>query len=326
MKTEIIERLLCLLDVRMHALALCEVSRGARLKLPGMEAVLVHYVLAGKGVLIGDDGMKVEFGPDSLIFLPPGCQHEIAETGDEPELIVWKDIATPIGDGMMKFAHGGDPVIVSACGTISADCEGLDLFGRLREPIVASLSGDPSVRSAFEIMIREFQEPRFGTKPLAEALMKQCLILSLRDQVERGEMVLLPLFGGGDPRLVHALLDLLEHPAREHTVEELAAASGMSRSLFSERFSETFDRPPMDLLKQIRLHRAANLLRSTSLPVQVIGFTVGYVSRSYFSRAFRTAYGRDPKTFREQARSQAGTRDSQSIRTRAGAEQEGETI
>jgi AraC-like DNA-binding protein len=307
MKTEIIERLLCLLDVRMHALALCEVSRGVRLKLPGMESVLVHYVLEGSGVIVSEEGVKVEFGPDALIFLPPGCGHEIAETGQEPELLVWKEIAEPIGDGMMKFADGADPVIVTACGTISADCEGLDLFARLREPVLEPLSGHPAVRAAFEIITRELQRPRFGTKPLIEALMKQCLILSLRNQVERGEMALLPFFGGGDPRLVHALLNLMEDPAREHTVDELAAASGMSRSLFSERFAEAFERPPMDLLKQIRLHRAANLLRSTGLPVQVVGMTVGYASRSYFSRAFRAAYGRDPKTFRDEARAELST-------------------
>lgn len=302
MNTAVIDRLLCQLDVRMHALALCEVSRGTRLKLPPMEAVLVHYILQGHGVLTGDDGVTVSFSPETLIFLPPGCGHDIGERGDEAELVVWKNVAVPLGDGMMSFAAGAEAGIVSACGTISADCQGLDPFAQLREPAVEALPDDQTVRSAFYSILREFRDPRFGTKPLAEALMKQCLILALRNQVERGETTLLPLVGGRDPRLVRALLALMEDPAREHTVDELASASGMSKSLFAERFSEAFERPPMDLLKQIRLHRAANLLRSTTLPVQVIGMTVGYASRSYFSRAFRAAYGRDPRTFREEAR------------------------
>ncbi len=304
MKTDTLERLLCLLDVRMHAVALCEVSRGTRLKLPGMEMVLVHYVLKGEGVLTAQDGSQVSFGPDTLIFLPPLCGHNISEHGNESKEIAWRDIVTPLGDGMMKFADNLPPSIISACGTISADCEGLNLFEKLREPVVESLSEEPRVGIAFQSMLEELQTPRFGTKPLAEALMKQCLILALRNQVERGEITLLPLVGGRDPRLVRALLDLMEDPGREHTVDQLASASGMSRSLFSERFAEAFARPPMDLLKQIRLHRAANLLRATNLPVQVIGLTVGYVSRSYFSRAFRSAYGRDPKTFRDEARAQ----------------------
>lgn len=304
MKTAVIERLLCLLDVRMHAVALCQVSRGSRLRLPGMEAVLVHYVLKGEGVLSGEDGVTVRFGPGSLIFLPAQCAHELAERGDEPNLVMWKDVATPLGDGLMRFVASSEASVITACGTMSADCEGLDLFAPLREPVVEKLPPDPIVCSAFTSILKELQGPGFGTKALAEALMKQCLILALRNQVERGEMTLLPLIGHRDPRLVRALLDLMQDPAREHTLEELASASGMSRSLFAERFTEAFERPPMDLLKQIRLHRAANLLRSTDLPVQVVGMTVGYASRSYFSRAFRAAYGRDPRSFREEARAE----------------------
>ena len=60
------------MDVRTHALALCEVGRGTALRLPAQEAVLVHYILEGRGVLTTEDGASAEFGPDTLIFLPPG--------------------------------------------------------------------------------------------------------------------------------------------------------------------------------------------------------------------------------------------------------------
>ena len=204
----------------------------------------------------------------------------------------------------MRFSEQDTEVaIVSACGTIFADCGGLDLFDGLREPVQEDLSADRMVRSAFELMTRELAAPSFGTRSLAEALMKQCLILALRKQFERGETSILPAIGLHDPRLMQALLEMMEDPARDYTLEELAKLSGMSRSLFAERFTEAFDRPPMDLLKQIRLHRSAQLLRSTNLPVQVVAVAVGYASRSYFSRAFKATYGVDPKTFREHSHS-----------------------
>lgn len=303
-----VERLLCLLDVRMHALALCKVSRGMTLRLPGQDAVLVHYILAGRGVLTTEDGMTVEFGPDTLIFLPPGALHDLADLSslhpNPTKVILWKDLAAPLGEGMVRFSEEDEePAIVSACGTISADCGGLDLFEKLREPVREDLSGDRTVRSAFELMTRELEDPGFGTRSLTEALMKQCLILALRAQFERGETSLLPAIGLQDARLMQALLEMMENPARDHTLDALAMQSGMSRSVFAERFAQAFDRPAMDLLKQIRLHRSAQLLRSTSLPVQVVALAVGYASRSYFSRAFKDAYGVDPKTFREQSNS-----------------------
>jgi AraC-like DNA-binding protein len=270
-----------------------------------MDAVLIHYVLRGDGVLTGSDGSTARFGPGTLIFVPQGLDHEMAERGDETELVLWKRAASPLGDGMMNFAASGasiDTPIVTACGTISADCEGVRVFQGLREPIAEDLSADSSVRAAFERMLEELQEPKFGTKPLTEALMKQCLTLATRRQVERSDASFLPLIGFNDPRLTRALLTMMENPARDHSLDELAEVSGMSRSLFAERFTQAFDRPPMDMLRHLRLHRAADLLRSTSLPVQVIASTVGYTSRSYFSRAFRAAYGSDPKAFRSAAR------------------------
>lgn len=42
MRSEPLDKLLCLLDVRLNAMALCEVRRGDRLRLPAMDNILVH--------------------------------------------------------------------------------------------------------------------------------------------------------------------------------------------------------------------------------------------------------------------------------------------
>lgn len=305
MRTEALDKLLCLLDVRLDAIGLCEVAEGWRLALPGPDGVMVHFILQGSGILRSADGSVVPFRPNSLIFLHSNCgAHEIASTGEEDAVADWKNSSQPLGEGMMQF-HAGDgpPSIVSACAMASADCGGLDIFEQLREPVVETLEPHSPVRAAFALMLEELRQPRLGTRALSEALMKQCLILALRSQMERGEVTLMSLPALRDMRLLKALLKMVESPAQEHTLDELARISGMSRSLFAERFAETFERPPMDMLKQIRLHRAANLLRSSQLPVQIVAMTVGYASRSYFSRAFRAAYGTDPKSFRQTARS-----------------------
>ncbi|HEV2080191.1 MAG TPA: AraC family transcriptional regulator [Allosphingosinicella sp.] len=308
MSSESLDKLLCLLEVRLNAMALCEVARGKRLLLPAAENIIVHYILQGSGMLRMSDGSTAAFGPGTLVFVPRNCSHELSQTGEEQETQVWSQGASPLGDGMMKFAESGSGSAIStACGTISADCGGLDLFEHFREPLCEDVSRDPLVGSAFQLMLRELEEPRFGTRPLCEALMKQCMVLAVRAQMQRGDLTLLPLGAVRDSRLLRALLAIVERPAEDHSLDELAKLSGMSRSLFAERFAEAFERPPMDLLRQVRLRRAANMLRSTQLPVQVIGLAVGYSSRSYFSRAFRAAYGEDPKSFRERARSGTGS-------------------
>lgn len=304
METQSLERLLCLLEVRLNAIGLCEIAADWGLRLPCPDGVLVHYILKGSGEVSTSDGTVVSFRPGTLVFLSPRCgDHLISASGDPSHTAEWKAASRPLGEGMMRFRAGeAAPEIVSACGTVSADCGGLNIFEKLRDPIVEDVSGSAALEAAFSLMLDELENPRFGTRALIEALMKQCLVVATRAQVERGELTLLSLPGLSDARLMKALLEMLEHPARDHSLDELARVSGMSRSVFAERFADAFQRPPIDMLKQVRLHRAANLLRNTRLPIQIIAMTVGYSSRSYFSRAFRSAYGTDPKSFREEAR------------------------
>lgn len=310
---ENLERLLCLLDVRLNAVGLCQVSTGWRLKLPPKKDVLVHYILKGEGILRMPHGAAVPFRPDTLIFIPPGLAQELSQTGFEFQCMDWKDTAHSFGEGMVRLEAGGEHVVASACGVISAECGGLKLFEHLREPLAENVSEHPEVGSAFELMLREFQTPRFGSRALSEALMKQALLVALRLQIERADPRIVPLGHLADPRLVKALVQMLESPAREYELEDLARISGMSRSLFSERFTEAFGRPPMVLLKNIRLRRAASLLRETNLPIQIVSTSVGFGSRSYFSRAFRAEFGMDPKTMRQSARGQTSVADAMEI-------------
>lgn len=72
----------------------------------------------------------------------------------------------------------------------------------------------------------------------------------------------------------------------------------MSRSAFAERFSATFGEGPIEYLHRVRLRLAARLLTTSPMPVKVIAASIGYTNRSYFSHAFKAAYGVDPSMYR----------------------------
>jgi transcriptional regulator GlxA family with amidase domain len=59
----------------------------------------------------------------------------------------------------------------------------------------------------------------------------------------------------------------------------------------------------MAALRQLRMRYAANLLAANIFSIEQIACTVGFASRSSFSRAFRHTYGMDPSDYRELARS-----------------------
>jgi AraC-like DNA-binding protein len=205
-----------------------------------------------------------------------------------------------VADGLLKFTAGeGTPSTRVLCGMILATYGGtVGLFDNLSMPVVEHAGDVEPLRHAFQDMIAELANPGVGTRALTEALMKQSLILLLRQHLVH-HSVDSPFFAAlQDRRLARAVAAILERPAGSHSVDGLAELAGMSRSAFTERFLQVFGQSPIDFLHKVRLRLAAHLLTTTDLPVQVVAKSIGYSSRSYFSRAFRAFYGQDPAGFR----------------------------
>jgi AraC-like DNA-binding protein len=301
MKTEALECLLLTLAVRVHAFSVCEIQSGWRLSFDPEEGITVHYVLVGAGTLQLAGAVPVRFGSQHLIVVPPGVPHSVSEGGDH---IVGEaraaDNCSKLENGLVQLTAGGasrDMLII--CGTVSANYAGaLGLFDLLREPIVADLSSNATMRMTLEIMLAEMTSPSLGTRAMIEALMKQCLILLLRQHLTRAEKHSPFFLALQDSRLAAAITHVIEHPSAPHTVGSLAALANMSRSAFAERFSNVLGHTPMHFVQNVRLRLAAHLLKTTDLPINMIATKVGYASRSYFSKAFRVMYGTDPKMFR----------------------------
>ena len=86
--------------------------------------------------------------------------------------------------------------------------------------------------------------------------------------------------------------------AEDITVEDLAAAAGLSRAHFTRMFTRTFGESPRAYLQTRRLERAAALLRYTDRSVADICVMVGLRSVGSFTTSFARVYGLPPATFR----------------------------
>jgi AraC-like DNA-binding protein len=86
--------------------------------------------------------------------------------------------------------------------------------------------------------------------------------------------------------------------AEQITVEDLAAAAGLSRAHFSRMFSKTFGESPRAYLQSRRLERAAALLRYTDRSVTDICVMVGLQSVGSFTTSFARVFGRPPAAYR----------------------------
>jgi AraC-like DNA-binding protein len=88
-------------------------------------------------------------------------------------------------------------------------------------------------------------------------------------------------------------------PAADWSVEGLARETGVSRSVFAERFAVMVGQPPMQYLALWRTQLASRLLADGG-QVAAVAEAVGYESEAAFSRAFKKLVGRAPAAWRRE--------------------------
>lgn len=84
--------------------------------------------------------------------------------------------------------------------------------------------------------------------------------------------------------------------------DDAARAARMSPSHFSRMLKEKTGRSFTDLLNQIRIDRASEMLRKTDLSLSRIALETGFNDQSYFTKVFRRHTRRTPKEYRDDAR------------------------
>ncbi|MCY1458458.1 HTH-type transcriptional activator RhaS [compost metagenome] len=76
---------------------------------------------------------------------------------------------------------------------------------------------------------------------------------------------------------------------------ELAFQTGVSRRQMERLFHRYLDCSPLRYYLKLRLIRARQLLKQTSLPILEIGALCGFVSTPHFARSYRGHFGVTPR-------------------------------
>lgn len=212
---------------------------------------------------------------------------------------------TPI-DGSVLYAQpgsdvvrlGGDETMMIGGGMVLSDnsagfvLDALPPFLRIEcaSPLAAT------VARMLDLLQAEVGCGRLGetlvTLRLAELLMVEAIRAYVADQ---GASCVGWIGALGDRQIgkaLHLMHGQVNHP---WTVASLAAEAGMSRSAFSQRFSNRVGRPPMEYLTQWRMVRARQRLSENGADVAGVAREVGYTSQSAFGHAFKRVFGHSPR-------------------------------
>jgi AraC family transcriptional activator of mtrCDE len=262
----------------------------------GTRKAAFHLIEHGRGWLHTNDSDPPRLlGGGDLVVFPHDAPHCISSSPERPPADI-VNIVPVVHEGQMTRL---------LCGYFEFRNPGAwPLLAELPDAIILDLeeSGRQNTTHALiQLMIAELEQERPGVGAAINELAYLLFIQVVRSQIDRG--VSTGILGAlSDVKIGRALNALHSDFATDWSVDRLAAHVGMSRSVFSERFSRMISKTPMRYLAEWRMQEAAHLLESTDRSIANIAECVGYGSEMAFRKAFRKIMGRTPGTVRRSAR------------------------
>ncbi|MEO9338663.1 AraC family transcriptional regulator [Mesorhizobium sp. SB112] len=201
-----------------------------------------------------------------------------------------------IGPGMFSLGEQEAPTdvrcLVGHCSFASPDREMLVSL----LPAVIHAPAHKRLIALVQMIQEETQSDRAARDMVLGRLLELLLVEALRSaESTMAEPGLLR--GLGDPQLALALRQIHADLGASLSVQGLAAAAGMSRSTFFDRFRGEVGSTPMEYVAAWRMAVAKDMLVRGNIAMAELARRVGYGSVSSFSMAFSRHVGTPPGAF-----------------------------
>jgi AraC-like DNA-binding protein len=296
------------LALRSRIFCSSELTAPWTLAAPSGDFAHFHVVGSGDGWLhLPERRSPVRLATGDLIVLPRGKGHVLSDS-QKPDGKPLANLANikPRGGSMTVISNGGrGPTTRIICGSFHARRRsGTSLIAQLPDLLhVKGRNGQSpeSVGKIIGLLTEEARQPRVGRGAVMTRLSDVLLIRVLRRWIESVPDQRAWLVALRDSRIGKAVSMIRQNLGHAWTVDELAKLVAMSRSAFAATFNELVGEPPLRYVARARMQRAAELLSTTSIPIEEIGFELGYTTTPAFHKAFKRYAGTTPGSYRRSA-------------------------
>lgn len=231
---------------------------------------LIHFVASGKGIL-KCEGYTYHLGPKQGFIIFPGEEAFYQASEDDPWLYSWVGYKGLQAEKITRSS-------------------GLTAINR-----IFTIDKPFSLWQTMMQMSRDIRDLRYGQMAAVGGLLR---VMSLIAQaVQPPEAI--------DMRQEYcskALWYLRGNFDRDISIQEVADFVGISRSHLYRMMMETYNCSPKEMLLQIRMEYARQLLEETNLKQEEIARRAGLHTSTQLGVSFRAAYGLTPGQFRQQQR------------------------
>ena len=237
---------------------------------------LFHYIISGKGTLEAAGSDKetryYELHAGQGFLISPGQVTHYYADAEEPWEYTWIEF-----DGLRAKE--------------TLELSGLDL----NHPVFNARSRDMAahLQELMLYIVDHGEETTMNLTGYAFLFLDQLHKSSTNARQENNRRV-------RDFYLREALNYIEQHYAEDVSVEDIASFCGLSRSYFGRIFNDVMGKTPQEFLRNYRITKACQLLKSTRMMVKDVGTAVGYPNQLHFSRAFKEVIGSSPREWRNQ--------------------------
>ncbi len=230
---------------------------------------ILHYIIKGEGHL-EMDGHSFPVQEGQAFVIPPGVLGYYQADMEKPWEYIWFIFHGPKATEML---HKAGMTRLHPVFTTTEDCSKLEncLFAILKNPF----------------------EEYFAIGKLYECF-QQLILLSSRPAIPEKQI---------NPSL-HYVDMVTQYITEKYSdtvrIQEIADYCGLDRSYLSKLFKNATGLTPQKYLVQFRINRAKELLKNPSMPIQHVGYSVGYHDPLSFSKIFKQEVGIWPSEYRKE--------------------------
>jgi AraC-like DNA-binding protein len=295
-------------DLRLGASFYCrsELRAPWGLEIPRREGASFHFVAEGVCLLecASEPPLRLEQG--DIVLLPHGRGHRIADAPGRSARNIHDLPHERLGPSAAVLRHGGDgPRALLICGGARFEGPAVSPIVELMPEVVHLRREEarPWLEPLLAAMAAEAVSPRPGTGTVMTRLADVLVVEVVRSWLESGAEARTGwLRALRDPQIGRALALVHRRAGERWTLESLSREAGMSRTVFSERFTAMLGLPAMQYLTRWRMQLARGLLHEEGLALGEVASRLGYDSEPSFSRAFKRHVGASPGAVRRAGR------------------------
>ena len=301
---DVLGDILSTLQLRSTLYFRAELSAPFSISVPEDRKVIrFHVANQGPCLVTLPTGESARFEPGDLVLVPHGAAHVLSDVSRQEPRPLGEVLQQSgfDGSGPLVFGGGGEQTVI-VCGYFAFAHDAV-------HPVVASLPALihlPAVAKRSYAWLEQLVSYMEGeshnqSEAWGEIVRRVAEILFIH--VLRAYMGTHPnstaaLLALGDPQIGKTLALIHADPARDWSIDALAAHAAMSKTVYSDRFRQMLGTTPGKYLVDWRMHKARMLLDRGDQTVKNVAWEVGYESETAFNRAFRDHFGVTPGRFR----------------------------